>query len=268
MSDVFDNEYICVNRNDIIASVKVVLDFNNHIIDVTNSHLFLGYKPVIIGIPKQEMPLAPNDCTILFYTNNVLYGIIKLERVGLDHSHLYLFIGTNAQHKFLSKLQLLFQKFAQHKINKSDPLYPSQDLYEQIRVAYSFPRKISLIFVEENASCNIFPSDLQAEVINTGCYMISLRENGKAYEQVSKIKTIRICNMEVDSFDIVYKMGKNHMRELKSFSSFPILNQALSDKLCVLVPEKCISYLELVKVREIKIGIHHLILFDITEKIQ
>ena len=59
------------------------------------------------------------------------------------------------------------------------------NLYKQVQIAYSIPRNISLITVGQNDRFNLFPTDLHGPV-NEDHYIISLRHEGKACQQVMK----------------------------------------------------------------------------------
>ena len=49
-------EYACVALEEITDPLRVTLTIkeDNTFLDVSNTHLFLGYKPLIIGIPVQQ----------------------------------------------------------------------------------------------------------------------------------------------------------------------------------------------------------------------
>src|SRR5258706_10125420 len=47
-----DQEYVCLSREELTSPLKVILTLNDQPFqpDVTETHLFLGYRPVIIGL--------------------------------------------------------------------------------------------------------------------------------------------------------------------------------------------------------------------------
>ena len=68
----FPQEYLCLGlkENDEFPSIHLHWDQSGQSIDVTQAHLFLGYKPLIIGIPTTN-----EDKTL---TSNLRSGLIRL----------------------------------------------------------------------------------------------------------------------------------------------------------------------------------------------
>ena len=261
------NEYLCINQHELIADIKVLLTWGRQSIDVTFSHLLLGYKPVIIAIPSSQFQDSPPKCNLNFYTNDFLCGTIALVRSELQHSSVTIYQGISGKAHLLTTFQKTIQAIKQLRKDKSHSLYPTKDSYNQIRIAYSFPRKISIIILERNNSFNIFPTDLHGEISGQSQYMISLRENGKAYEQVSESDTISLSKVSSKNFRVVYALGKNHMKEMASDPELINLVKSPDKDFSHYAYKGCNECLSLRKINEIKVGIHYLITFSLSDKI-
>ena len=262
-----ENEYICVNQHELTSQIKVLLRSENKSIDVSTAHLLLGYNPLIIAISKQELNSPDGTYTLQFYTNELLCGIIKLQILPMVHDSLCFFEGIKAKHSLLNPLQKLMHGLKQIRAAKSHPLYPDKNRYDQIRVPYSFPRNISVLTLRKGELYNIFPTDLYGEIFRGKEYIISLRENGKAYEQVKNADEITLSKVASHAFERIYLLGKNHMQDMKALAEFQNhLRESKPDSKRS-ISKDCIQYRVLRNKHEIKLGIHCLITFSIDEKI-
>lgn len=259
----FPNEYICINQNEILPDCKVILKSGQATVDVTLKHLFLGYKPILIGIPRSIMATIKGKCELQFFTKDKLCGNIELSQLAIDHPSIILFEGKSAKHNLLSFPQMFIEFIKHLKANKDHPLYPDKNLYNQTRVAYSFPRKINVIVVKKDNQYNIFPTDLHGEILGDNLYIISLRENGKAYSQVMEADHITLSTVPSEMFESIYQLGKNHMQELKPEEELTDLILHTQTNPSYAVSKHCSSFIVLKKRDQFKIGIHNLITFTI-----
>ena len=134
---------------------------------------------------------------------------------------------------------------------------------KQVQVAYSFP-VISLITVKQNDLFNLFPTDLNGQ-IDDEHYIISLRHEGKAANQVEMAKRILITEIDPSFYKTVYSLGKNHMQELKAKDQFPF-SDSFSDFLQLPLPRSAVYYRELELEQSFDHGIHRFLLFKIINK--
>lgn len=260
------NEYICLNREAIIPDIKVMLETNDSAYDVTDSHFLLGYKPLLIGIPKNGSHIVTDTASLKFFTAEKLCGTIRLCISDTFHENLTIFIGQSASHDLLTISQRILHTLIRKGKRKNDPLNPSIELYDQIRVAYSYPRKISVITVGENGLYNAFPTDLHGEIPGQNNYIISLRENGKAYKQVLHAGRISLSTVPCDQFREVYALGKNHMQDMRPEKYFPEKTIRFINGSGIPVYGAANGYLILKIKSEQKAGIHHLITFTIEKR--
>jgi hypothetical protein len=135
-----------------------------------------------------------------------------------------------------------------------------------VQIAYSVPRNISLITLQENDKFNLFPTDLHGQ-IGEGHYVVSLRHDGKACRQVQQAEKILITQVESQFYKTAYALGKNHMQDRKERSSFPFAN-ALSSRLHLPLPEAALFYRELELQDLFTHGIHRLFLFRMLSSCQ
>ena len=109
----------------------------------------------------------------------------------------------------------------------------------------------------------MFPTDLHGDADNDN-YIISLRSNGKANQQVNTIKKIVLSKMDLMSYRFVYSLGKNHMQELKLLDAFE--TEGESEKLRLPLPKGAVEYKELELVSSQQSGIHNLNHFRIINQ--
>jgi flavin reductase (DIM6/NTAB) family NADH-FMN oxidoreductase RutF len=137
------------------------------------------------------------------------------------------------------------------------------DLYTQVQIAYSIPRKICLITVGENDRFNLFPTDLHGRIDDV--YIISLRKDGKACQEVESAKKIVLSDINASAYKKVYALGKNHMQPLKEKSLFE-WNAVCSKNFNLPLPKDVLSYRELELEQSFLHGIHKLLLFRMVSE--
>ena len=140
------------------------------------------------------------------------------------------------------------------------------NLYKQVQIAYSLPRKICLITVGSDNLYNLFPTDLHGQVSEQH-YVISLRHDGKACQQVEAAQRIVLSDMEAAAYKQVYALGKNHMQPLKSLAAFHF-SLDRSKSLQLPLPQQIVAYKELQLQDAFMHGIHKLLLFKIIYREQ
>ncbi|HWZ21024.1 MAG TPA: hypothetical protein VNW06_00135 [Cytophagaceae bacterium] len=278
-------EYLCMGFESLSKKFNVTLSFQRSASpeDVTASHFFLGYKPLVIGIPiKKDNPchetfIAENNVCMSFCLNTFKGDAIKkgfvtdkkntarlfLKKIGtkdLGDTSFFILKGTKGIHYFLS----LFHQFTNQLLEKfkkksSGNVGLPGNLYEQIRIAYSIPRIISIISLGKDNLFNLFPTDLHGAV-NDNFYVSSLRHEGKACKQVEEIKKITISNVSIDAFREAYEMGKNHTQDLKTIENFET-SLIRSEKLNHPLNAKTLSYREVELIDSFDAGIHRLLFY-------
>jgi len=265
-------EYLCIDENAIVEPLKVIFSSNGLKIDVTDEYLFIGYKPVIIGITfdKSFKPENLQNPVLSFVGGDEKKSIAQIQlllgsKKEIAGKTFVIFTATKGTHKFINPLQkqliLLHQKLQKKKLGNVN--LPG-NLYEQVEIAYSLPRKICLITLGDSGMFNMFPTDLHGK-IDEDNYVISLRSDGKANAQVNKFRKITLSNMNLNRYKYVYSLGKNHMQDLKG-SEFFELTESLSETYSLPLPAGCVEYLELELKESFPVGIHNLNHFRITNK--
>ncbi len=275
----YPQEYLCFAWESFQHPLQVFLAVNGKIIkDITHSHLFTGYSPLIVTLyspanNNQELPadidivytpqpLQPND----HFEKKDAIALLSLKMIrkqpagGIVISY---YEGVKGEHQFLSS-------FHQYMIGLNNRLYNKKtgniflhdNLYKQVQIAYSVPRNISLITVCKDSLYNLFPTDLHGPV-NEQYYVCSLRHEGKACKQVEAAGRIVISQVHCDAYKMIYSLGKNHMQELKQKNELPF-GESVSSFFHLPLPQPVLFYRELELMESFDHGIHKLLLFKIV----
>jgi hypothetical protein len=271
-------EYLCVNLFDFELPLKVfvkdeTLDQGR---DITQHHLFIGYKPLIIAIDKKylrDWELNQNKNLFLSFCledNSKLASLeVKLiHEIKVNSKTCLLFEGVKGIHSFSNQFNRLFKSLYYNlTADKKKNIFLAGNLYEQVKIAYSIPRLIYLASVGSNDIYNIFPTDLSGK-IGEDNFIMSLRTKGKANSQVESSCKCLVAKMETDSFMEVYNAGRNHMKELSDAASLGIrLRSESSTNFHLPVPLGANQYYELEKIDKFEVGIHTIHFFRIVNSV-
>jgi hypothetical protein len=285
-------EYACLALETMVdpLSVSLTMKGNKTFLDVSESHLFLGYKPLIIGIPLRKdsanyRDVMNQDEICLSFNENGFEPTIEwrefpssnetVARVVLKKNHmiecgentLFLFEGVYARHKFISDFsQFINRQKEKRRSDRKANINLLENLADQVQTAYSIPRIISIITLSEHNKMNMFPTDLHGRVGNE-FYIGSLRHGGKANEQVEKLKRIVLSRVDVSWYKQAYALGKNHMQDLKDLSFF-LLSNIRSASFGIPLPEAMVSYCELEQTHAVDIGIHRVHSYRIVNELK
>lgn len=274
----YSQEYISFAKETFPQPLHIYLAIGGKIIkDITHSHSFIGYQPLIFLFSDNNHNL-PQNIDIIFSHKSFLQNESFIKKDALAELSLKLicnqsavdktmlfYEGTYGNHRFLSSFHqkiialnnLLFNK-------KPGNVFLAGNLYKQVQIAYSIPRVISLITVSDGKLFNLFPTDLHGPV-SEQYYISSLRHLGKACRQVEAAGRIVISEMHCHAYKTVYALGKNHMQELRSKDSFPFGN-IYSSVFQLPLPQSVLYYRELELVQSFEHGIHKLLLYKIVSR--
>jgi hypothetical protein len=242
--------------------------------DITHSHLFTGYNPLIISMMSTDAQQEfPETCKIIFsrqplplnefYSKKDAIARITLKLIrqqAAGGTKIYHYEGIKGAHRFVASFfQFIIGLYNRLYNKKKGNVFLQGNLYKQVQIAYSLPRTISLITVSNGELYNLFPTDLHGPV-NDQYYIDSLRHEGKACQQVVASGKIVISEMHANFFQLVYALGKNHMQELQLAENFPF--GALKSAIFQLpVPQLTLVYRELELIDSFTHGIHKILLF-------
>lgn len=261
-------EYLCLSEGLLIDSPIVKMNLDGSSIDVTNNHLFLGYKPLIIGLiagPNDTHFGALKNTSIIefdFENSGKKIASLKLEyrdKINLGTTSIFIYEGINGTSKFLPAFYRFTNSIAgKLKPKKEGNVDLENNLYEQVKIAYSVPRPVRLISISKDGLYNVFPTDLNGRIDNEH-FAISLRLGGKANEQLNNIKQLVICDMDTNCYKEIYQAGKNHMKDLREPGIFDF-GKEKSKTFGNLIPRGTKSYLELelINTPSKPLGIHNL----------
>jgi flavin reductase (DIM6/NTAB) family NADH-FMN oxidoreductase RutF len=268
-------EYVCVDLQNFENPLSVFLLLRNHkSLNVTASHLFLGYKPLIIGLPFDINDVNyievqnQNKISLCFKDDASSVAKLELTKIGektFGNEVIFFYAGELGTHSFLNP----FHQWVNHlreKLRKQAPNNVSLpgNLGEQVRIAYSTPRIISIITTSDSNKMNMFPTDLHG-AIGKKYYAGSLRKNGRANEQVEKYGQIVISEVEASFYKQAYTFGRNHMQELQPEDEFQ-LHTVRSKNFNFPLPSAVISYRELKRINSFDYGIHLIHLYEVVHE--
>ena len=264
-------EYVCVN-NHLDAPFQVLLSTESikNPIDVTDHHVLVGYKPLIIGIfagdivePKQLQ--RSGNIQLSFKSESSTIATLVLKPVLSSQEHetkLSLFVGEHGQHKFLSHWHQLTNRLKERsKLFSVGNVFLPMNLYEQVRIAYAVPRQIAIVTLGENDAFNMFPTDLHGQA-GENFYISSLRKGGKACEQVMRYRNVCIASVPLSMKDTAYRLGKNHMKDTGVLPERDLDNRK-SQRFILPLPNGVISYFELTWFHFVDIGIHRVFFYKV-----
>lgn len=281
-------EYCCLELENLQDRLNVFLTLKNHHshTDVSLSHLFLGYKPLLIGIP---IKVGNAEYHILDDENEVCLNLVKgnfeesyswdgfpadkqgvatliLRKIhkkisgddvvmfyeGVFGEHIFL----NAFHQFVNRQKEKWQRRPAGNVGLPG------NLLDQVRIAYATPRIISVVTISDGTLVNMFPTDLHGP-LGTNFYISSLRIGGLANEQVECYKKLVVSEVETATYMQTYALGKNHMMPLRNEDQFFLFPER-SDFFKIPLPEGVIKYRELKLVESFDHGIHRIHLYEVV----
>ena len=274
----YPQEYLCLAKESLQDTLYAWLVCKGQVTkDITKLHLFVGYSPLIFALPSlKEIDQDQLTNVDILFTNKILHqneilsrkdaiAVLQLKKIKeqiADDDTISYFEGLEGEHRFLSPFHQWIIGLNNRLTNKkAGNIFLHDNLYKQVQIAYSIPRNISLITVRENDGYNVFPTDLHGQIDNQH-YIISLRHDGKACQQVSQTRKILITQIHSQFFKTAYALGKNHMRNYREKENFPF-SSSISANLQLPLPESAIFYRELEFKDSFIYGIHRLFLFRI-----
>jgi hypothetical protein len=275
----FSQEYLCLSKELFEQPLHVYLVENARIIkDITQSHLFVGYSPLVFALSSMTLgenrdnldivltskPLHPNEIA----AKKDAIARLSLQRIKTltgSGEIIEFYKGIKGTHHFVSAFHQFIIQLTNKLYNKTaGNVFLRDNLYTQVQIAYSLPRKICLITVGENNLYNLFPTDLHGQ-INAEEYIISLRHEGKACSQVENAGKIVLSDMPANAYKMVYALGKNHTKPLRGAPEFDFA--PVQSKFFTLpLPKNVLSYKELMLEKAFIHGIHKILLFKIVHE--
>lgn len=264
------DEYVCAPLHSFSHSLSVTLTLGGQHVDVTDCHILLGYKPVIIGIYLHGSKLQVMDGgegSLQFKSVDWPQAVVAELTVKHVTVHaaggeeLHCFECTYGQHNLINRFHRRTNRIRESlRSRKAGNVSLNSNLYEQVRIAYSVPRVVSVISLGDGDRFNFFPTDLHGPFGRS--YVGSLRHGGKACAQVELLKKVVISNMKPETCRETYAWGKNHMQDLRPLENFAHLNKR-SPILGLPLPVGCIYYRELTWRSSFDIGLHRLHFYDV-----
>jgi len=262
-------EYVCLDLFSVkpFASVLLTWPGSPETVDISANHLFLGYKPMIIALcfslaDRNSAAIAKQESVRIDFRHEGHHALARIvlkkihERV-CDGTVVVYYEGVHGTHNFLSGIHQWIGRMREaiRKRTAGNVGLPG-NLYDQVRIAYSVPRIIALITLQDGELMNMFPTDLHG-AINARVYAGSLRIGGKANEQVEKCRRIVVSHIKSERYKEVYSLGRNHMQEMKAKENFSV-SQLRSHTFNIPLPDSVTEYFELELETSFDAGIHRI----------
>lgn len=272
----FRQDYLCLAKEKLDQPLYAYLLSQNRVFkDITNLHLFVGYHPLLFAfihlpgsepVQQIEVVFSPRKLELNDMTDEALLlarlHLNLARQLEIDGSLICFYQGTKGSHRFVNgRSQFLQALYNQLYNRKAGNVFLDRNLYTQVQIAYSLPRTISLITVGDEGEFNMFPTDLHGTADNEH-YIISLRTNGKACQQVLSTKKILVSEVHCDQYKTVYGLGKNHMQPMRAESHFPVSGKR-SAKYGLPIPLRSLLNRELELKESFVLGIHTIMVFQI-----
>ena len=276
----YPQEYLCLALESFELPLHTYLIEAGIVIrDITKLHSFVGYSPLIFSMQSSVIPSTQSSTVNIVFSQSefqqnetfnqkdavaaLCFKKIKEQKAG-NETILY-FEGVRGSHHFISPFhQFMIQLHNRLYQKKPGNVFLPGNLYKQVQIAYSLPRNISMITVRQYKGFNLFPTDLHGPA-DDDHYIISLRHDGKACQQVINACSILLTQVQSDFYKPVYALGKNHMQEMKEEENFPVSDQ-VSVNFQLPIPQSALFYRELELQDSFIHGIHRLMLFKTLYK--
>jgi len=271
----YPQEYLCFAHEIFEQPLHAYLvDDGKPIKDITKLHSFVGYSPLIFSLLSSATASIRSSTINIAFTQHELnpngsfkqkdaVAILCLKKIKeqkAGNETILYYEGVKGSHRFISPFhQFIIQLYNRLYHKKRGNVYLPGNLYKQVQIAYSLPRNISMVTVRQNNRFNLFPTDLHGP-INEDLYIISLRHDGKACEQVVSAGRILLTQVHSDFYKTAYALGKNHMQEMKARENYPF-SGGISTHLQLPLPESTLFYRELELQDSFIHGIHRVMLF-------
>jgi hypothetical protein len=217
IAPAYPQEYLCLAHDACDGRWRIELENGA---DITHQFLFLGYRPLVIAVPRTIIGEAERTSLLLrspFTTERASLARIALKRwwipaLGEDMAF---FIGVGSSSRLQSRDERILDLLRQWRnARKSNNIRSHAGEFEMTRIAYAWPREIHLATVGPPEACNIFPTDLHGGA-GDGC-LNSLRIGGKALKQVQEQKRFALFRMPLARYKEVYALAPRHVSDTTS----------------------------------------------------
>lgn len=276
----FNQEYLCLDRSSFLKPIQAYLSIKNKgTKNITNTHLFLGYQPLVFGITEEkDTKELPSQIELIFTheqfrqdeivaSNHILayLSLSYFHSEDLEDVTIKFYCGNKGEHHFVSRFSQYIQGWVNTRYNRKEGnVFLENNLLRQVQIAYAVPRVISLITIGNGEIYNLFPTDLHGQ-ISEQFYAISLRKGGRACEQVEMSRKVLLSEVDSMAYRAVYALGKNHMQPMKTSKHFQF-QVAVSERLRLPLATGTMRYRELELIESFDKGIHRIHLFKIIFK--
>jgi len=199
--------------------LKCVAVVDGKRIDFEKQPLFLGYKPLVMGVcdVPELIQLLPESKHVTFEYLNKVSGekVASLElRVDkifpVEDKFLVLLVGISGTQQLETRLERLAFRLNEMLTKKpAGNIDLTTSEYDQLKIAYSIPREIRMVSVHHELGANTFPIDLFGPA-GANHLALSLRHAKKSCAQIVEAKLITIRIMLSKYAPFAYFIGRCH----------------------------------------------------------
>lgn len=203
--------------------LKCVAVVDGKRLDFEIQPLFLGYKPLVMGIcgnPQNLKDFIIHKEVAFEYLNKVSGEkvaelCLRVDKIiPVESQLLILLTGISATHTFENAGERIAFRVNQMLSRKSSSnINLTRSEYDQLKVAYSIPREIRLLQVAIGDVANEFPIDLFG-FADSSHFVLSLRKEKKSSLQASSAETVEVRPVSFTRAAVMYKMGRLHSAEM------------------------------------------------------
>ena len=147
----YSQEYLCLSKETLRAPLHVYLTQSGKVVkDITESHTFVGYSPLIFAISSCVVDANPDKIDLLFsmkpFQPNEFPGkkdavarllLRKIYEFGIDGDYILLYEGAKGTHRFISRFhQIIMQVYNRLYNKRPGNVFLENNLYKQVQIAY------------------------------------------------------------------------------------------------------------------------------------
>src|SRR3982750_2402657 len=162
----YKQEYLCMAKEPFQQPLHAYLINAGQVLkDITKQHCFVGYSPLVFALAESTVINEDNDLIDIAFSEKILeigsmfnrkevVAILRMKRMRelvTEEGKIIFYKGLHGSHRFMSPVHQKIVQLNNHLYQrKSGNVYLENNLYKQVQIAYSIPRKISLITVGQN----------------------------------------------------------------------------------------------------------------------
>lgn len=241
---------------------RVVLEYADNRIDVSDRHWILCQTPPIIGIYLHEKESLPDNgrLRILIEENKSADIFIRrIQAICSKGGHLALYKVSHVSCYQLPLLHRLLLQFHFYFKRKNKVTFKN---IRKLCALYSYPRKVIVTSFKDESGYNLFPMDFQGYIPGSNLYVLGLRHSNITLPKILESKSFVVADASVEHVQAVYALGEHHSSHPPPLHKLPF--SVIKSKLYQFyLPEFVSSYKELRIINHMDLGSHMLLIGEV-----